>query len=485
MSEKNLTAAAIFKKLSDKFNQPILTEEVSDTMGHYILHKFFIIKDVDVLSQENLQKIEEVNRLLSRKIDSLSFEICCFILERHQLKIRKFKEVCFPYNGDQVRNPFKNYPDIEARETTYLFRKPVFAIDIGDDGEAWIHNVSREYKKEPGSSGDKKHVKAWPATITDITKAMQMYDDVSEVVKALIEVWSEKSFGWREVYTDLKECPVYLPIPVKTVFDSQSKFELMYKVYGNAEKSAWTEHIGDSVFYERSKMLVSEENMPLLKTFKPTEEYKNRQDAKFKISNKKQDLFYPLALFMFNRIKKEDSDSYNGHRLSIGLIEESILYTSQMREKVPVDLSTAKSVWTWCTIQRIRYYGKSYPLVKIPKNYCFKNLKITNGTMLKTRKKLVNEEISQCYEFLSIFSNLFSNSFTISEINKGTLSVWSIERNGKHYTAIISTNKNKRKFTIKEIIGYEGKVCENDVYMDIKKEIESQTPFRNPRKKAS
>lgn len=480
MSSQGLNIVKIFEKLALKFNQPVLTETRTDSAGSYMAYKFFIMENPDALSEENLKRIEETNKILPKKIDTISFDICCFVLERNYIKIKKFKELFFTYNGSEVKNPFKNFPDIYIDEIYYYLRKPIYSIDVGDNGEAWIHNVSQGYKKRAGSKGDKTKIESWPATIADITKAMSMNDNVSEVINALVEIWAEKSFGWKKVYQDLKECPVLLPIPAKTVFDSQSKYELIYKYYGHAEKSAWEDHIGDSAFYERCTMLVDKKNQHLLKDFKPTKIFKEDKTQIFRVSNKKSDLILPLTHFIFNRMHIQDYSMYNGAIIHIELIEDAVTYTSLMREKVPLDLDTPEKAWKWCMVQKIRFFGKTYPLVKIPRNYCFKNLKITYGTMLTTRKALIDEEISLYLDFLDMW---FGSYTYIDDINKGKCSIWRIEKNGNHYTAIITTDKNKRKFILKEILAEKGKMCEKSVYETISNEIAQQVPFKNPRKR--
>ena len=172
-----------------------------------------------------------------------------------------------------------------------------------------MYNTRRYTSKRP-------QVGFWPMTLTDIAKSYvgDRTDDryskfIRSILKAVMSAWAEVSYIWKDIIKDLEKGTAYASIPVKEIFQCHSKKELIDKHYGSVKNRTNKDTIGQSIFYERCKMIVNENEIQKLYGFNP---------AGYKLSNKKADLIEPLASFIYSEmINTNGTDTFKrqGHNI--------------------------------------------------------------------------------------------------------------------------------------------------------------------------
>lgn len=268
--------------------------------------------------------------------------------------------------------------------------------------------------------------------------------EAEKILTALMTIWSNYSYGWKCVQKDLSEGSAYMSVPVKTVFDSQSRFELIVRWCGHAPSSAWDDSIGKTAFYERCKMLICEEDLPLIKDYDPAKHIEH-----YRITNAKKDLALPLAAFIYDYLSPKE--------IQLNQIDRAILISASLNEKIKIP-KTEQELMDWCYLNLIRIQkpGK----LSQPKD-SFKKLevpgyrRITSARMLK---KICENALIPYVNDLALASK------------SGALYT-----DDKHFLLV---RCQAGRFIV-HTYGSHGDEIENKI---IKECIEGQKPFRDPRR---
>lgn len=473
-----LKAEKIFEKLANKFDTTVSTEMVVSYAGNFPVKKFYLIEKEDVISKENINKIREANKLLPNRIESIVCPITTFIYKNGQIHINVARELKLFYNSETLMSPLKNYPDLTYEEMISEPTSSIYKLSIGDNGKLWIHNTKpNELLKPPGSKGDKRTVRSWPATLKDITRARKSVSAISNIIEALLEIWAEYSYCWKQVYEDIQKEEFWLPINTSEIFDCSSKYELILKHYGSAEKEAMDNSIFQSAFYERSKMLVTKENLPLLKGYNPLQSKNLRIMCEDKITNNRNIMSKYLGLYMYDNMCSKYKPTYDGAAIYPTDIEIAINQAIEHRDKIPIDLETPQEIMKWISKVWFRAQKQWLPVIKIPAESPFRNLKIPNGKKITTRQALIDESYRQNCEVYRGYG------ISAHDINNGKLMFWSIDEGEKHYTLIVGLNKKKTKFVLKGFFERKFKEANPQMMQLMENYLATQVPYRNPQKK--
>lgn len=261
--------------------------------------------------------------------------------------------------------------------------------------------------------------------------------------KYIIEIFkyfSEKHLLFRELTNEYKSKKICLPIRINDVWEYRTKYDLLkgycknYKIPKNINKYP----IQLTYLLTKCQKYVKEnEYQKLVKTIM-------NYDYKLEfINNHREQLKSCLYLYykinIENERKKELDE--NEEYLVEDYIDMKLRYDND--KNFNLNIKSIKRIKSEHDRLTIKLRNKKTPIIKIPKESKFKNLKLpAEFERIKTRKRLITE---------SVINNNCVWSYA-EKINKDKSAIYSIIYDNKRYT--LEIKERKRKYYLVQISGY-------------------------------
>lgn len=280
--------------------------------------------------------------------------------------------------------------------------------------------------------------KPFPCSMKDIFYYNKETNIEYNIFLCILNSWSEKYIIWKDLMKDFEIHSAYSSIPLSLIHSCQNRRSLIEAYYKKGQKRNNKENIGCGIFLAKINSIVEQKDIQKL--------YGYDVPTCF-IDRSKKSLAYPLSAIIFKKMVEQNiplSIKEKDFLLTRGFIEDAIEMSILLRRKVPIKITTANSIKEWhdrlLTLQR----NKEYPLMKIPKQSVFNNIKFpAEFKRLSIRKQMVEE---------GVFQHNCVASY-IYDVNDDRCSIWSLrKKDGTRITIEIRIKKNK--YYISQMFGF-------------------------------
>lgn len=283
--------------------------------------------------------------------------------------------------------------------------------------------------------------KAVPITYSYLSKK-KIFNDVvfNKYIIEIFKYFSEKHLLFRELTNEYKNKLICLPIRINDIWEYRTKYDLLngycknYKIPKNINKYP----IQLTYLLTKCQKYVKEnEYQKLVKTI-INYDYKNE----FINSHREQlksclYLYYKINIENERKKELDEDEEY----LVADYIEMKLRYDN---DKIfNLNIKSIKRIESEHDRLTIKLRNKKTPIIKIPKNSKFKNLKLpTEFERIKTRKRLITE---------SIINNNCVWSYA-EKINKDKSAIYSVIYDNERYT--LEIKERRKKYYLAQISGY-------------------------------
>lgn len=307
--------------------------------------------------------------------------------------------------------------------------------------------------------------KLWPSTMKDFFENRFRFEKL--LCEGIMRYFAKENRIWNDLADDMIAGSAYSAIPAAQIWECHCRRELIQKHYKTSLKRNNKEPIGHGIFLAQAKRIISENELQKLFGVIPGKVY---------IGRKKTDIAKQIAEYIYeNMDEKKEVRLPHNHTLRIDLdyVMDAVLACINIRRKISVSYKSARSIMQWHDETNRILVARQYDTVDIPKNSCFKKLKMpTNCVRLKTRKQFVEE---------GEFQHNCVASY-INRVNQDYCSIWSMRKeDGTRNTIEIAIRRSKENpngyFYIKQMRSFaNGDVSENE-YALIRDFIANQRPI--------
>lgn len=307
--------------------------------------------------------------------------------------------------------------------------------------------------------------KLWPSTMKDLFENRFCLERI--LCEGIMRYFARENRFWNDLADDMIAESAYSAIPAAQIWECHCRRELIQKHYKTSLKRNNKEPIGHGIFLAQAKRIISENELQKLFGVIPGKVY---------IGRKKIDIAKQIAEYIYeNMDEKKEVRLPHNHTLRIDLdyVMDAVLACINIRKKISVSYKSARSIMQWHDETNRILVARQYATVDIPKDSCFKKLKMpTNCVRLKTRKQFVEE---------GEFQHNCVASY-INRVNQDCCSIWSMRKeDGTRNTIEIAIRRSKENpngyFYIKQMRSFaNGDVSENE-YALIRDFIANQRPI--------
>lgn len=393
---------------------------------------------------KRLVDIEDINNLKEKKIQGNDIELTYFEIEDRYLDfIRESQYYCYIFtdskqihmnlserangSGKYIVIEFIRYNKIAGKNGNvyYLDKKERETIIINEDLSIYT------YIKD----------KAVPITYSYLSKKRIFNEEVfNKYIIEIFKYFSEKHLLFRELTNEYKNKLICLPIRINDIWEYRTKYDLLngycknYRIPKNINKYP----IQLTYLLTKCQKYVKEnEYQKLVKTI-------INYDYKLEfINNHREQLKSCLYLYykinIENERKKELDE--NEEYLVEDYIDMKLRYDN---DKIfNLNIKSIKRIESEHDRLTIKLRNKKTPIIKIPKDSKFKNLKLPiEFERIKTRKRLITE---------SVINNNCVWSYA-EKINKDKSAIYSVIYDNKRYT--LEIKERRKKYYLAQISGY-------------------------------
>lgn len=314
-------------------------------------------------------------------------------------------------------------------------------------------------------SGYYKSVRGlWPCTLKDFLEGQMVGESV--VVDLIMEYFAQVNPFWNDLRADYAAGSAYSAIPGSDIWSAHSRQHLIQMKFRCGMKRNNKEPIGHGIFLARASKLVKENELQKLFGYNPGHLYLGR---------KKEDMLDPLTNFIYDNCPDLDKPFKLPHdrEIVVGkqIIRDALKMDIQIRRKSSVTYHSARAIYEWHDHNAMTIRSRALPVVKIPKNSKFRNLKLPKDCVRLTSRKEFLEEAE--------FQNNCVASY-IPDVNADRASVWSQRKeDGTRNTIEICYHAGDYRragyFYINQMLGFDNERCEDDDYEEVKEALVGQT----------
>lgn len=342
-------------------------------------------------------------------------------------------------------NPLSNEYKIECAKKPFARRATDYILFYYDDG-----SIYHKYDNNGTNYRGKKWI---PITLSKLFWMLPQKD----VFKVLIDEYiqnqlNQKRYTWKDLkpYIDNKVLfkHYFPPITVKEINSSHSLDDLMKTKYKRANFVNWNKYNIEWCYYIMKTLpkLTKESQIHLLnmkEMYSPTDIVDNKliKDS--------------MDSYIFNKLDPDSYPTYRGKKISEynmhDIVYDYLLLCRELKKKINLcHVSGTKLNQDHNEMSKL-YEIKCTPLIKIPKNSKFKELrKLLPETFeqIKTKKRIVEEGIKM-HNCVSTYAPL---------INKDVCAIYSLVYDNEPYTIEFRKNDKNHKYCIRQLYG----VCNSD-----------------------
>lgn len=299
------------------------------------------------------------------------------------------------------------------------------------------------------------HQKKWfPLNLSRFSYFLNRYcTDQQQILWDLFEFLGTKNLLFCDLLKDYKERLLYLPYTFNQIMECKTKRELLQLSFKNIEipKRLNKENIHIAYLLMKCKKYVKEDEWNKLFEidFSKVTFYKSNVSEQIRL------LFFH---YYYQKILKLDSQKRTLNDLDEILIEDyiNLKIKYDRKKKLNLNIKSYRRIKEEHDKLEDSLREKNTPVIKIPKDSRFKNLKLPKEfELIKTRKRLILESRIQHHCVWSYGQ----------KINNDRCCIYSIVRNGERYTLEVVREKNK--FRINQFMGKFNTNAPNELVQEV------------------